>query len=140
MTYAGHPHYVYRLFDSRGRLLYIGHTSCVHERLSLHLSWANLGNGVTGGLMFRLAAVTMWRYPDKESARAAERAAIEAEAPLLNKHYNKGRYTPLSFDADPWDDLPSDQLLARSWAVCSSAHSDYDYEQGRARILAEAVA
>lgn len=99
------PHYVYRLYDRQSRLLYIGCAEDVEDRLYHHLSLCNLGNGVAEGLHFRLSHYTTWRYPTRWEARRAEADAIGAEAPLLNKIHNKGRYTPLSLrpdDFDPW--------------------------------------
>ncbi len=89
------PHYLYRLYAKDGTLLYIGCTGDVQGRIYYHLSMCHIGNGITHALYFGLDHWTEWRYPTKAEARAAERAAIAAEAPLLNKAHNKGRYTTL---------------------------------------------
>jgi predicted GIY-YIG superfamily endonuclease len=76
------PHFVYRLFNSDDELIYVGCASDVEERL-------NSGLHPYAGLKRR---VVVEEHPDKATARAAERAAIKDEAPLLNKHHNPKRF------------------------------------------------
>ena len=85
MTY-----YVYRVYDISDRLLYIGCTSNPGGRLQVHMS--SPGNPSSAYLMGR-AARWVWGEPIKGelAARAEEKRAIWAEAPLLNVHYNVGR-------------------------------------------------
>lgn len=84
-------HYLYRCYDAQGRLLYIGCTQDPGARSQVHgSSWHN---PVSAYLNLRM---TRWEteekpYRGKTVARAAEKAAIEAEAPLLNQHHNRGR-------------------------------------------------
>lgn len=73
------PHVVYRLYGHDGELHYIGCTSDVQTRMDLH----HVRHGGT---------MTTQEYPTRAEARAAERAAIEADAPLLNKHHNPKRF------------------------------------------------
>lgn len=72
-------HSVYRLYNDSGDLLYIGCARDVEQRLMLHHVFG-----------YTLCAIE--EYPNKASARAAERAAIKAEAPLLNKQHNPQRF------------------------------------------------
>lgn len=77
------PHYLYRCFDEDGRLLYIGCTSNVEKRMSVHRS--NRRQKAS-----RWLRVCMDRYEvdgpflSLEAARGAERDAIAAERPLFN--------------------------------------------------------
>lgn len=72
-------HFVYRLYDGDD-LLYIGCTEDVDARLRLHHVAAKDGT-------------CLWeRHPNKAAARQAEREAIAAEAPLLNKQHNPTRF------------------------------------------------
>lgn len=82
-------HYVYRCYDSEGRLLYIGCTQDLAARMAVHE--CDIDNPASRELMPRLHRVEYVEYPDRESALAAEREAIELEAPLLNTHHNGGR-------------------------------------------------
>lgn len=83
------PYSVYWLFDEADRLLYVGCTRKVNERLYLHDGyWSNATSLEFKGLVARVESV---EYPDRDTARAAERAAIQAEAPLFNKAHNERR-------------------------------------------------
>jgi hypothetical protein len=71
------PHHVYRCFDSTGRLIYVGASGDLFARLRSHRAsswWAP-----------QVAKVTAKVYPNRLTARAAERAAIRAEMPRWNK-------------------------------------------------------
>lgn len=75
-------HFVYRCFDAEGVLLYIGFTWDLRTRISDHRRpGRELGE--------RLSYVSVTAYPNRAEAQAAERAAIEAEAPLLNIRHNR---------------------------------------------------
>lgn len=76
-------HYVYRLFGHDGVLHYIGCTYDLVARMEFH-------HVRLGGTM------TTEEYPNRAEARAAERAAITAEAPLLNKQHNPTRFKALA--------------------------------------------
>ncbi len=77
-----HPHVVYRCYDADNVLLYVGCTRDLDYRMSLQPLI----------LIRRLALVTTEDFPNRVEARAAERAAITAEAPLLNKQHNPTRF------------------------------------------------
>lgn len=78
-----HEQTVYRCYDKAGQLLYIGCTSDLDYRLTLH-----------NPLVLReTREIVTESYSDRLSGREAERAAIKAEAPLLNKHHNPTRFT-----------------------------------------------
>ncbi len=106
---AERKHYVYRCYDETGRLLYIGCTDSPGSRFSVHrASW---NNPTSRYLNFRC---TRWEvepepYIGRVAGLAAEKAAIEAEAPLLNVHHNKGR--ALHGDA-LWDELERTRPVA----------------------------
>jgi predicted GIY-YIG superfamily endonuclease len=69
--------YVYRLYDSADRLLYVGCTDDVDRRLAQHRR-----KGTGGGAdISRCHAVA---YPTRVEALGAESLAICAESPLLN--------------------------------------------------------
>ena len=69
-------HYVYRLWDDTGALLYVGISKTLVNRLTQHdesQPWAA-----------EVASVTAKRYPTREKARAAEIEAIQKENPRYN--------------------------------------------------------
>jgi hypothetical protein len=69
-------HAVYRMFDTDGCLLYVGISLSVAHRMSRHRRekqwWSDI------------AKIELTHYLDHDSARAAERDAIQDEAPLYN--------------------------------------------------------
>lgn len=75
-------HVVYRCFDRDGQLLYIGCTRDLEYRMTLHHPL----------VLRNLDLVETEDFPNRLEARAAERAAITAEAPLLNKQHNPTRF------------------------------------------------
>ncbi len=69
---------VYRLYDRRRRLLYVGMTiTPLGQRLVSHRGWQTWWPEV--------AYVTSDEFPTKEAATWAERLAIQAEKPLRNE-------------------------------------------------------
>lgn len=93
-------HYVYRCYDAADRLLYIGCTQDVEARIAVHRSSWN--NPASAGLSMRMTRYDATEYPDKETARAAERQAIHDEAPLFNLHHQRERMTPADRYAFIW--------------------------------------
>ena len=75
-------HYVYRIFDADGALLYIGATQDVATRL-YHLT-ALCNRARYGDVARRMEYHTVEEYPTRREAFDAERAAIAAESPLFN--------------------------------------------------------
>ena len=74
------PFALYRWFDAKERLLYIGKTGDLGQRTSGHIArsaWMQLA-----------ASSTIERHGSLEDVSDAEREAIEAEHPLFNKQYN----------------------------------------------------
>jgi predicted GIY-YIG superfamily endonuclease len=70
---------VYRYYDLRGRLLYVGCTQNMPQR-----HWSHSSGG-TGAFWFPLVARTrMQVFPTVEAARAAEMVAIQEEEPAYN--------------------------------------------------------
>lgn len=73
-------HWVYRMFDADGRLLYVGMTSNPHARIKV---WRSTGRA--DGHWFPQVESIRWEFFDsKPGAAAAERQAISTEAPLHN--------------------------------------------------------
>lgn len=67
---------VYRFYDADGTLLYVGMSAALPSRLAEHSSvqpwWAHV------------ATIKLEHYSDRDSAREAERQAIETEMPVHN--------------------------------------------------------
>lgn len=77
--YGNGPHALYRLRDKDGHLLYVGCSLSPLARLSaheLHRVWATAIDNAT----------FEW-FPDRQTALAAETAAIKAERPEWNVHH-----------------------------------------------------
>lgn len=70
---------LYRHFDEKGRLLYVGITNDPGRRWEQHKdkNW-----------WIHVRTTTIERYPDRRSVRDAERAAIESEKPWWNTAMN----------------------------------------------------
>lgn len=68
-------HYVYRIFDHQGRLIYVGCTNNLFGRLRVHgrTWWAD-----------QVSKVVAKVYPDRPTALAIEREAISLERPRWN--------------------------------------------------------
>lgn len=76
---AAAPHFLYRLLDSAGDLLYVGCTVDPERRLTEHRrkSWGS-----------EIAAWQVDEFRDAHSAFAAERDAIATESPRYNAMHN----------------------------------------------------
>lgn len=70
------PHVVYRFYDTRGELLYVGISLAGVQRLGQHRS--------SKDWFVDVARTEFTHYPDYESAREAERVAIANESPRYN--------------------------------------------------------
>lgn len=73
-------HYLYRLYDAAGVLLYVGISKSAIHRLHQHLEaqpWAD-----------QIASQTVERFASRRELEDAERAAIKAEKPRFNKAHN----------------------------------------------------
>lgn len=82
-----HPHALYRFFNSRGALLYVGITMNPGQRWHGHRSGKPWWDDV--------ATITLERFPDEASCRAAEREAILTENPLHNQRRPRPPRTPM---------------------------------------------
>ena len=71
--------FVYRCYATDGRLLYIGMSGNVDQRMSSH-------RGIPGGWARECTRVTRTGYATRELAVVAEADAICAEAPEFNRH------------------------------------------------------
>lgn len=78
-------HEVYRAYDGRGRLLYIGCCLDVERRWDGHRRTA-----MWRSYCFKLVSK---RYPNKEVARAIEARAISILAPFYNGQHNRRKRT-----------------------------------------------
>ena len=85
------PHYVYRCYAGI-TLLYVGVTQDVESRMFHHLHLCNAGKQPNGSLRRHMTRHESTAYATKVEARAAERHAIETEAPLLNRQHNPQRF------------------------------------------------
>lgn len=75
-------HYVYRVYDADGHLIYVGCTQSLPDRMKVHQAtswWAPQAVKIRGTV-----------FPSRREAMAAEAAAIRAENPRWNI---KGRFT-----------------------------------------------
>lgn len=88
---------VYRLYDEAGALLYIGSTTDLERRMLQHLRWAkpcHSGIPAADDIRTRCVRTEVTIFATSAQAKAAEKAAILAEAPLLNRRYNPKRWRP----------------------------------------------
>lgn len=84
---ADGPHTLYRFFDSKGALLYIGITVCTPTR------WSN--HGWDKPWWPEVADVRVEHYPSRSTALAAERKAILDEQPFHNVIHKHKRISSL---------------------------------------------
>lgn len=88
---AARPHYVYRVFDAKDRVLYIGCSRDPWSRLSCHRSFGNPNRSSAAIQMYGVRE-EVTKYPTYDEARAAEKAAIYDEAPYFNFAHNGRRF------------------------------------------------
>lgn len=93
-------HSVYRIFSKAGALLYIGCTEDVESRIYMHRATYTMTDAFL--IQRHYGHHTSEVVGSLDKARAAERAAIEAERPMLNRQHNptrwrrvQGRYLPV---------------------------------------------
>ena len=103
-------HSVYRIFGKAGELLYVGCTKDVQTRIYMHLSTHVMTD-----------AYLIHRHYDHHTseaigtlaeARAAERAAIKAERPILNRQHNATRWVRRNGEYVPVDQETVDSFNA----------------------------
>ena len=85
------PHFVYRIFDKDDQLLYVGCARDVEDRINQHTHWP-MPSLTSDYFWHHTVHHTSEEYPNHHLARIAERKAIEAEAPLLNRFHNPRRF------------------------------------------------
>jgi len=73
---AQNRHYVYRLFDTSGRLIYIGCSYDPETRINSHR------RGIWWG--YQIERIKLTVHPTKAAAHAVERLAIQKERPRWN--------------------------------------------------------
>lgn len=74
--YVDKPSWLYRLYDTEGRLLYVGISLRPDTRVMVHRSRQPWGK--------QIATYTAAEYPNREAAKAAERWAIHHQNPIHN--------------------------------------------------------
>lgn len=85
------PHYLYRIFDAEGALIYVGATSALDQRMSQHRAthrWP--GGHPVLAVGDRMASWVAEEYPTRRAAFDAERFVIATERPELNTVHNNG--------------------------------------------------
>ena len=81
---------VYRVYDRNGALLYIGSTRELEARKAIHRS--DHASPIAFAMQMCAARWDTTEYATYEEAKAAEVAAIKAEAPFLNRQHNPTRW------------------------------------------------
>lgn len=107
---------VYRIFDHRDRLLYVGVAQDVEHRIYMHMATYT----TPGWLLIHKgnARHESVEYPSRKAARAAEAKAIAAEKPWLNRQHNPSRWRRVAGQYQPVD--------AEAWAELErTIHDDY---------------
>lgn len=85
------PHYLYRCYDTAGRLLYIGCTANVKRRMQGHKRCLGRGNRASQWLAACMDRVEVeGPFAGRDAGRAAERDAIQTEQPLFNFQERSG--------------------------------------------------
>lgn len=96
--------YVYRHYDEDGLLLYVGVSNDVGRRLEQHSKTAPWAR--------RVSRTTIVSFPDRESALAGEREAIETEKPTYNSTYNFDDIRLSRMDRDMVGDMSNEEFRA----------------------------
>lgn len=81
------PHFLYRCYDTDGRLIYIGCTYRVEDRMSNHLCTYDKAASVLLQRFMSYYEADADKHLGRLAGRAAERAAIRDEQPLFNLHH-----------------------------------------------------
>ncbi len=110
---------LYRMFDTKGRLLYVGISKSPFERLGQHRAGKEWWT--------EIASVTMTHYPARPDALEAEAAAITAECPIYNRAGAAGGSIP---GPDEIREMP----LASTRARAVRAYFDAEAEMRRLRV------
>jgi predicted GIY-YIG superfamily endonuclease len=85
-------HYcIYRIFDAEDRLLYIGMTENIDERMYRHLQ-KSTRSAASLVIQDRWSYWTTEPFPHRRAMQDAESEAIKEEAPLLNRVHNIKRF------------------------------------------------
>ena len=119
MRAQSRPHFVYRCYDKRGLLLYIGCALDVEGRMSAHRALM-CRNPNSWFIRAHVDTYTAQEFANLAAARAGEKAAIVAESPLLNVHHNQGRQIPAAIieasraEQDEWLDALAAASARRS--------------------------
>lgn len=84
---TGREHFVYRVYDAAGRLLYVGCTVDPHKRFAHHRCAGEGGANYPQAKWWHLAVRAEWEYVglDRIQAEYAEMEVIQTEEPLFNQ-------------------------------------------------------
>ncbi len=107
---------VYRIFDYEGSLLYIGSTEDFGARKAVHL--ANHSTPIAFPIQLCAHRWDTTEYPSIAAAKAAEKAAITAEAPYLNRQHNPTRWKRIGGE---WVLLTEPYILTPAYRAPKSA-------------------
>lgn len=88
------PHYLYRCYDSDGRLLYIGCTADVTHRIRSHDTGASPTSKTLRKHLTRFEVEGP--FTGRRAALDAESAAIRTEVPLLNVQHSPLRHAEVA--------------------------------------------
>lgn len=119
---------VYRAFDGSGRLLYVGCSTDVDNRLAIHAA-----NSVW--FLFH-STITREDFPTRELAAEAEIVAIQAEHPRWNMQHRSKDHPDgfcYSVSAAPW--LRYERDVWRRWKRATMERADLE-EKRRANEIA----
>lgn len=100
------PTDLYRAFDAEGRLLYVGVSLNLGDRMKGHRSAALWWEDV--------AIIAVEHCEDRAAAMTAERAAITAESPAYNQQHGSFRSPQPPAEQMPDDVLTADQAAERA--------------------------
>lgn len=94
---------VYRVYDINGALIYIGSTRDLEARKAIHM--ADHASPIAFAMQMCADRWDTTEYATYDDAKAAEVAAITAEAPFLNRQHNPTRWRRVAGQYVPVADL-----------------------------------
>lgn len=96
------PYTVYRAYNDHGKLLYVGVTKNIHQRMNQHKTLKSVWFG-------QMERVEIQRYATPEEAGAIEYQAIANEKPQYNRM--GGVYWDSAPDDIPWEPIPTHRYI-----------------------------
>jgi excinuclease UvrABC nuclease subunit len=116
---------LYRIYDRAGRLLYVGISEDVEQRIVQHAR--------TAGWVDEMASMTVESYPTRPAALAAELDAIHTEWPLWNYHGSPfASVSPrVAWERERFARITSGKILSRSEFAAWCARSNRIEDRAR---------